>query len=75
MPLCFKWMADNLVDHVIGDDHFISSYLKLKHEIDTVLAPYKKVHKDMQKKVKQLNISSFSPTYSYLPSCHSCYII
>jgi hypothetical protein len=43
--------------------------------MDTALAPYKEVYKDMQKKVKQLNITSFCTKYSGVPPCHSYYII
>ena len=31
-------------------DHFIDQCLKCKHEMQVALAPYKEVHKDMQKK-------------------------
>jgi hypothetical protein len=64
----------NLVDHVFEDDHFMSSYSKLQHTIDTVLVLYKKVCKDMWNKVKQPSITSSSPIYSIFPR-HSRYIV
>ena len=38
--------------------------LKFKHNIEDVIAPYKKQYKDMQKKPKELKITSyFSPSF------------
>lgn len=72
MPLCLKWTADNLVYHVFEDGHFMSSCSKLKHKLNTALAPYKKVYKDMQKKIKQLSITSFCTMCSvFLPVIHA----
>jgi hypothetical protein len=72
MPLCLKWTADNLVHHVFEDDHFMSSCSKLQHKMDTALASYMEVCKDMQKKIKQLSITSFCTMYSvFLPVIHA----
>lgn len=71
MPLCLKWTEGNLVYHVSEDDHFMSSCSKLKNKMDTALAPYK-VYKNMQKKIKQLSITSFCTMYSvFLPVIHA----
>jgi hypothetical protein len=49
----------------------MSSYSKFKHKMDTALAPHN-VYKDMQKKVKQLNVTSFCTKYSVvLPVIHA----
>jgi len=73
MPLCLKRTADNnSVYHVFEDDHFMSSCSKLKRKMDTALASYKEVYKDMQKKIKQLSITSFCTMYSvFLPIIHA----
>jgi hypothetical protein len=34
--------------------------LKFKHEIETVITPYKEMYKDMQKKEKHWKMASFS---------------
>uniref|UniRef100_UPI0035902DA6 tigger transposable element-derived protein 1-like n=1 Tax=Myxine glutinosa TaxID=7769 RepID=UPI0035902DA6 len=52
-------MADDLVDHLFEVDHFMERCLKLKREMDTVMAPSKEVYKDMQTKAKQMKITSF----------------
>jgi hypothetical protein len=53
-------MADDLVDRFSEVDHFMERCLKYKHKMEAVMAPYKDVCKCMQKKAKQLKITSFN---------------
>jgi len=41
-------------------DDFIDHFVKFKHETDTVMALYREVYQDMQKKAEQLRVTSSS---------------
>jgi hypothetical protein len=61
-------MADDLVDHFFEVDHFMERCLKFKREMEAVMATYKDVYKDMQKKAKQPKIAAFFTRSSVSPS-------
>jgi hypothetical protein len=45
-------MADDEVNHFFEVDHFMERCLEFKREMEAVMAPYKEVYKDIQKKAK-----------------------
>jgi hypothetical protein len=50
-------------------------YLKFKHNIEDVIAPYKDQYKGMQKKPKELKITSYFTVSSVPPFHHAVCII
>jgi hypothetical protein len=52
-------MADYLGNHLLEFYSFVERCLKLKPKFEAVMAPYKEVYKNFQKKEKQLKITCF----------------
>jgi hypothetical protein len=67
-------MAHELVNHFFEVGHLMNKFLIFKREKEAVMAPFKKVYKDMQKKGKQL-YSLLSLLSLLSPLCHALYII
>jgi hypothetical protein len=63
----YRLRTADLDDHFFEVDHFLERCLKYKRYMKAVMAPYKVVYKDMQKKAKQLNITSFLTKSSVSP--------
>lgn len=60
-------IACNSVNHLFGVNHFMKRCLRFKHVMQAVMEPYKEVNKNMQKKAKQSQITSFSTKQCVLP--------
>jgi len=64
---CFQIGYDQ-VCYVFKINHFMDKCLKFKHEIETVITPYKEMYKDMQKKGEHLKMAPFFIMSSVSPS-------
>jgi len=58
----------NQVHYIFQINHFTDKCLKFKHEIETVITPYKEMCKDMQKKAEHLKMALFFIKSSVSPS-------
>jgi hypothetical protein len=61
-------MVYDLVHYVFEINHFMDKCLIFKHEIETVVPPYKEMYKDWQKKAEHLKMAPFFIKYSVSPS-------
>jgi hypothetical protein len=52
-------LVDDLVHYFFEVNHFINKCLKYKHKIEAVLTLFIEVYEDLQKKAKELTITSF----------------
>jgi hypothetical protein len=66
-------MVDDLVNHFFEVYYFMDRCLKFKCKMEDVMAPYKDVYNDMQKKTKQPKITSFTRScVTPPPPCSLC---
>jgi hypothetical protein len=64
--------VDDLVDNFFEVNFFMDMFLKLKHNMESVMTPYKEVYNYVQKKAKQVMFISLSSLLSPLPPCTVC---
>ena len=58
---------DGLVDYFFDVDDFMDKCPKFKPEMDAILVPYKKMCKNVQKRINQSEITSASLRLPFLP--------
>ena len=68
-------MVDDLVDNFFEVNLFMDMCLKFKHNVESVVTPYKEVYNYMQKKAEQVMFISLSSLLSPLLPCTVCFTI
>lgn len=68
-------MVDDLVDNFFEVNLFMDICLKFKHNMDSVMTPYKEAYNYMQKKAEQVMFILLSSLLCPLLSCTACFTI